>query len=263
MLYVGMDVGALYTKAVVLRGAEQVSSAMASTGERCDETAERVLREALAPLGASSDDIAGLAATGAGKQEVRGARTRPTEILCAVAGAKRVCPEARGLVDLGAESTRVVELDDQNQVRDFALNDKCAAGTGIFLDAMGEVMGVPVAEMGPLSLESTTAVDITNTCVVFAESEVVSQIHRGTPAPDILRGLHRAISTRVFSQLSRVKLAGKVLVFGGLAQNVGIVGFLNELVGERKLAAELLVPAEPQFVSALGAAYIAAAEEAP
>jgi predicted CoA-substrate-specific enzyme activase len=142
-------------------------------------------------------------------------------------------------------------------VAEFAKNDKCASGTGIFLDAIGKVMDVPVEEMGPLSLTSRSEVEITSTCVVFAESEVVSQVARQTPREDILRGIHRSIATRIRGTANRVGLGAGSAAIGGLARNVGIVRCLEELMGET-----ILIPDEPQMVTALGAALMAHAERA-
>lgn len=135
---------------------------------------------------------------------------------------------------------------------EFAFNDKCAAGTGIFLDSMAGVLGVAVEKMGPLSLESTAAVSITSTCVVFAESEVVSQIHRQTPKRDILRGIHKSIAARVFGLVNRIGLQANAMAIGGLARNAGIIACLEEMMG-----CNIRVPENPQIVSALGAALIA------
>jgi predicted CoA-substrate-specific enzyme activase len=138
-------------------------------------------------------------------------------------------------------------------VLEFAINDKCASGTGVFLDAMARLMGVSLEEMGPLSLTSKSELAYSSTCVVFAESEVVSAIHRQTPRQDILRGIHRAITQRVFGLVGRLGLAAGCVAAGGLARNVGIVACLEELMKQR-----LTIPAEPQLVTALGAALIAA-----
>jgi predicted CoA-substrate-specific enzyme activase len=188
-----------------------------------------------------------------GRTEAGLAGHQATEVLCAALGGHHLDAGAGGIVEVGAESTRVVKLDDEGQVLEYALNDKCAAGTGVFLDAMAQALQVEVEQMGPLSLQSTADVHITSTCVVFAESEVISQVHRQTPKPDILRGMHRSIASRVHGLVGRLGLEGRVLVVGGLARNVGIVACLEELMGQ-----ELVVPDQPHIVGALGAALLAA-----
>lgn len=254
MLHAGLDVGALFTKAVVLQDGATVGSSIVPSGRHTREATERALGEALEPLRATPNDIACCVATGAGKQEVPYADEHATEVVAVVEGCRGLDGALRGIIDLGAESTLVVKLDEGGNVLDFGLNEKCAAGTGIFLDAMGEVMGVTVEEMGPLSLRSTVDVNITSTCVVFAESEVVSQVHRQTPKEDILHGIHKSIATRVNGLVNRVGLEGHVLCIGGLAKNSGIIACLRALT-----PAEIRVADRPQLVCALGAARMAAA----
>ncbi|MFH1436322.1 MAG: acyl-CoA dehydratase activase [Pseudomonadota bacterium] len=252
----GLDVGSLWTKAVVLRGGEVVGWSVALTGERSSRAAEKALKKALEPVGASMGDVAAVVATGAGKKEVSFARQQAAEVVCLAKGAARLCPGARGVIDMGGESTRVVKMDEAGSVMDYALNDKCAAGTGVFLDAMAKVLKVGVEEMGPLSLESDADVNITSTCVAFAESEVVSLIHRQTPKRDILRGIHRSIATRVFGMVNRIGLEGTKAAVGGLSLNTGIVACLEDMIKDK-----LTIPENPQIASALGAALIAAGLE--
>lgn len=172
MLSAGIDVGTLWTKAVVIGNNTILGWSMSLTGEDCDQVARHTLVDALGSCGASIGDLHTIIATGAGKGEVSFAHDQATDIVCLARGIRFLHPEARGAIDMGGESTMVVKLDENGQIVDYARNDKCAAGTGIFLDAMGKVMGVAVEDMGPLSLKSTSEVDITSTCVVFAESEV-------------------------------------------------------------------------------------------
>jgi len=258
-LHAGLDIGALWTKAAVLRDGALAGCYAAPTGDDSARAAGIALRAALGQAGAAGENaleaLAAVAVTGAGKARVGIDGAQPAnEVLCVARGIHRLHPEVRGVIDLGGEATRVVKLDARGEVLEFALNDKCAAGTGVFLDAMAKVLGVPVEEMGAFAQRSTAEVSITSTCVAFAESEVVSQVHRQTPKQDILHGLHKSIASRVFSLSRRVDLEGAVALCGGLARNVGIVTWLQTLRGE-----PLTVPAQPQIVSALGAALIAAA----
>ncbi len=253
MICAGIDVGALWTKALVLEDGETAGFALLPTWESGVRVAEDALKKALEPLRATPGDLHAVVATGAGKKEVGFARESVTEVVCAARGVRHLLPDVQGVLDLGAESSRAVRLDGRGGVLEYALNDKCASGTGIFLDAIAKVMGLEVEQMGPLSLQSERAVEITNTCVVFAESEVVSQVARQTPKQDIVKGIHMAIATRVRQTANRVGLAAGTAVVGGLARNVGIVACLEELMG-----GDLVVPSEPHRVPALGAALIAA-----
>jgi predicted CoA-substrate-specific enzyme activase len=252
MITCGLDVGALWTKAVVLDAGTLVGSAVNPTGGDTRQTAGQTLQHALGVAGTGRDAVP-LAVTGAGRHEIQLPAERLTEVLCAARGARLLHPTVRCVIDLGGESTRVAQLDEAGDVVDFALNDKCAAGTGVFLDALAKVLGVPLEHIGPLSLESTADVNITSMCVAFAESEVVSLVHRQTPRQDILRGIHRSIASRVVGLVRRVQQGGETMLVGGLARNVGIVRAIEELLQQ-----QLLVPDDPQTVSALGAAAIIA-----
>lgn len=252
MLYAGIDVGTLWTKAVIIGDNTIVGWGMSPTGEDCEKVARDTLDRASKSSGAPIGDVNTVIATGAGKGEIGFACEHATDIMCLARGIHRLYPEARGVIDMGGESTMVVKLDDTGQIVDYAFNDKCAAGTGIFLDAIGKVMGVAVEDMGPLSLKSRAEISITSTCVVFAESEVVSQVHRKIPREDILMGLHRSIASRVFGLANRLDLNGSSAVTGGLARNPGIVSCLEGMMNRKLTVAE-----NPQLVSALGAAIMA------
>jgi len=208
---------------------------------------------ALQAAGLSRSDVKCIVATGIGKKEVPDATDQATEIVCDARGARSYCASAGTVIDIGAESSRVIRCDASGKVVEFVLNDKCAAGTGVFLDAMAKALRVPVPEMGELSLKSTQDVNITAMCVVFAESEVVSQIHRRLPKQDILMGIHRSIATRLYGMVNRVGINKDVVAIGGLARNVGVVRTLEGL-----MKVEIAVPEHPHFVGALGAALIAA-----
>lgn len=252
MLYAGVDVGTLWTKAVVMEDNQIIGSGMSQTGEDCEVVAREVLDNILSAAGASIDDVDAIIVTGAGKGEVSFAHGQATDIMCLARGIHEIDPQMRAAIDMGGESTVVIKIDNTGQIVDYAQNDKCAAGTGIFLDAIGKVMGVAVEDMGPLSMKSKTGVSITSTCVVFAESEVVSQVHRKVPKEDILMGLHKSIASRVYSLANRIELNGNTAVAGGLARNQGIVSCLKGMLNDSLTVAE-----DPQLVSALGAAILA------
>lgn len=252
-MYAGIDVGILWTKAVVLHEGRIAGWSIRPTGDNCAVAGSGALDDALRHAGSAGSSVDAIVSTGIGKNLVDGRAGESTEVVCAAKGIRFLHPSARGVIDIGGESTRVIKLDPAGDIVDYAINDKCASGTGVFLDAMAKLMGVTLDEMGPLSLESTTDVDITSTCVVFAESEVVSQVHRQTPKKDIIKGLHRSIATRVFGMVHRVGLDDDNIAIGGLAKNIGIVVCLEEMMKKK-----LSVPENPQIVSALGAALIAA-----
>lgn len=255
MITVGVDAGSLATKAVVMDDSRVLGRGLVHSSE--PGAAERAIATAMEVAGLKAVPAAAIVATGIGKKEVPAATSQATEISCDARGARFFVPAAATVIDLGAENSRSIRLDGAGRISEFALNDKCAAGTGVFLEAMAKALRVPVSEMGALSLKSTQDVNITATCVVFAESEVVSQIHRKTPKEDILYGIHKSIATRVFGMVSRVGINGPVVVIGGLAKNTGILKPLEKLLG-----VGLVVPEEPEFIGAVGAALIAAEKAA-
>lgn len=252
MIVAGVDIGTLSTKAVVLEGDRVAGWAVASTGEDTRQAAGDVLGQALTRAGRSRDELHAVVATGVGKKCVDVAREEATEVVCAARGARFVNPDAAGVIEIGGESSRVLRLDKAGRVVDFALNGKCAAGTGVFLEAVARLLEVEVEEMGALSLQATADVSIDATCVVFAESEVISQVHRRTPKADILRGIHKAIATRVHSMATKVGADRNIVAAGGVSLNAGVIACLEEMMHEK-----LLVPESPQIVAALGAALIA------
>lgn len=245
---VGVDVGSLSTKVVVLAGRQRVGSAVVPTGFDADASANEAIEAALAGASARFVDVERVVATGVGKKQVQCAQEAATELICAGKGAYELYPDARVVIEMGAESTLVIRLGARGNIADFSMNDKCASGTGIFLNEMAKLMGVPLEEMGARSLESQADVDITSTCVVFAESEVVSQVHRQVPKEDILKGLHKSIAKRIVGMVNRLNMEGQFLAIGGLARNIGVVRCLEELLDRKITVAE-----DPELVSALGA----------
>jgi len=253
----GVDVGSLWLKAVIMKDGGIAGSEVVPTGLDAADTADRALEGLLGRAGLAREALDAVVATGAGREEIAFATDQASEVVSVARGAPFFLSGLRGVIDLGGESTRIVKLDEAGEVIEFTSNEKCASGTGIFLDAMAKVLGVPIREMGPVSLRSTAEVNITSTCVAFAESEVVSLVHRRTPKEDILRGMHRSIASRVFGMVHRLDLSSPVMVVGGLALNVGVVRCLEEM-----LKMDLILPEKPQIVSATGAAIVASGRRA-
>lgn len=258
MITAGIDIGSLYTKAAIIQDGKLISHHVMKTGESSKTAAEISLDNVLAKASISKDMLNGITATGVGKEEADVANgENVTEVTAAARGALFMNPGIRGVIDAGGESTRVLKLDDSGKLIDFALNDKCAAGTGIFLDEMGRLMGVTPDEMGPLSLESAADVDITSMCVVFAESEVVSLVHRQTPKVDIIKGIHKSIAVRIYGMINKIGIGDGSAVTGGLALNTGIVSILEKMMNTK-----LIIPEFPQLAGAIGAAVIASEKAA-
>ena len=252
MITAGLDIGSLSTKAVVINDGNILSWILLPTGESSKLTASKAIEQAATNAKLSLADIAGIVSTGIGKKETPYSTEIATEVMCAAKGAKHLYPFIVGVIDIGAESCRAIKCDQQGHVIDFALNDKYAAGTGVFLDTMAKALGVKPEEMGELSLKSQREVNISSTCAVFAESEVISLIHRKVDRIDILKGIHRSVAVRIAGLVNRLHMEGDIVVIGGIAQNIDVVTLLAEFT---KL--NLIIPSHPQIVGALGAAIIA------
>lgn len=253
MTTAGVDCGAKTVKVVVMKGTEVIGRSLVLAGVDTRGAVERAYDEALSRAGVSREDVGKVLATGSGKLQVGPRHGTVTEVTADARGAVFLCPGARTVIDVGAEEGRAIRVDARGRVLDFAVNDKCAAGTGAFVEAMARALEVELDEMGPLSLRSSKAVPMNAQCAVFAESEVVSLVHAKTPKEDMARAIHDAIADRIVSIVRRVGTVPDVLLVGGLAKNVGFVQALS-----RGLGIEVLVPEGPEFVGATGAAIIAA-----
>jgi predicted CoA-substrate-specific enzyme activase len=213
-----------------------------------------VTREALEKVHLSFEDVQRIIATGYGRVSIPFANDTVTEITCNAVGVHHLYPQARVVVDIGGQDSKVIKMDDQGKVVSFAMNDKCAAGTGKFLEVAAETLGVEVDELGDLSSKSTKKVRISSTCTVFAQTEIVSLIARQTAKEDIVAGLHESIVSRVFGLVNSINPGseGDVVMTGGVARNSAIVKSF-----ERAMKRSVVVPDNPQIVTALGAALIA------
>ncbi len=252
MITAGLDMGAKTTKVVILSDDKVVARSLVLTGFEQQEAAENALTQALAQAKLERGDIAKMVATGAGRKAVSWIKENVTEVSADARAMAFLLPNVRTLVDVGAEEARAIKCTSDGKVADFVVNEKCAAGAGTFVEAMARALELKLEEMGEWSLKSTTAVPMNAQCTVFAESEVVSLIHAKTDKPDIVRAVHDAISSRITSMARRVGVEKDIALIGGLAHNAGFVDAL-----QHGLEADVLVPADPEFVGALGAALIA------
>jgi len=254
MITAGIDVGAKTIKVVVLEDSETLAKASILAGLDTRSTLDRAFAEALeAAGGLEREDLDFVVGTGAGRQEVSVADDQVTEVGAAARGASSLFAGARTVIDVGAEEGRAVRCNESGKVEDFAVNEKCAAGAGTFTEAMARALEVDLEQLGRMSLDSTQAVPMNAQCTVFAESEVVSLLHAKTPKEDISRAVHDAMASRITSMVRKVGLQDDVVVIGGLARNVGFIESMK-----RGLETEILIPPDPEFVGALGAALVAA-----
>ena len=249
MLYGGIDVGALSVKAVVFDEEKVIGLKIHVTEEEADAAARKVYEELLKELGLSFEDIHRVVATGWGAGEVSFADRKSSEQICAARGAHWLFPSARTVVDVGAEGCRVMKLSPDGKMEDFANNSKCASGTGSFVELGAEYLKVPLEEMGPLSLAAEGFAPVSSTCAVFAESVIISNIHKGETRERIAAGIHQAAATRIVELIGRIGLVEDIVIVGGAALNSGLVRVLEEMIG-----ASFRVPEHPRTVTALGAA---------
>jgi (R)-2-hydroxyacyl-CoA dehydratese activating ATPase len=259
MAVAGIDVGSQSTKVVILEGDRILAAAVVTMGESGEREARCAMEEALRRAGLTLNDITNVVSTGAGRASVPFARTQRSVVGCLARGAHFLYPQARTVLDAGAESSTAIRMSANGAVGNYATNDQCAAGAGIFLDTIGEMLRVPVAELGAESLKATNMEPLTSRCAVFAESEVVSFVHRVPPVPvaNILAGIHESMAGRLFAMAQRVGLRPEVVMSGGVARNVGIIRAM-----EAKLGKPVVVPEEPRTLGALGAALAAQQDSA-
>jgi predicted CoA-substrate-specific enzyme activase len=252
MVVCGIDVGARNVSAVIFNDNAILAHCVITSGEEGGSIAQRVIMEALAKTSLQFNDIQYIVTTGCGRNSVPFANRQSTEVVCQAKGAYYLFPAARTVINLGAESSRVIKLNSEGRVISFVKNDKCAAGSGLFLETMSQLLATPLELMGELSLISDGCEEVSSICAVFAESEVISHIHRGIPKQHILVGVHKAVVSKVMELLGTAGINKDVVVTGGVAKNPAIVCELEQRIG-----ANIIVPEEPQIVGALGAALIA------
>jgi (R)-2-hydroxyacyl-CoA dehydratese activating ATPase len=249
----GIDVGSLNVKAVILDGAGALDSFAMPAGEGAEATARLAMDQVIKKAGLTQDNWY-VVTTGVGGKAVSFSQNQKAITTCLARGVSRLFPTARMVIDLGAETSTVLKINQRGRVTDWAGQDKCAAGTGMFLQAMSKVMQVNLDEMAEYSLRAKGQADITGTCAVFAESEVISHIHRVPPTPkeDIIAGIHASMVGRIMGLLKRLGVEKDVAIVGGVARNKGLIAIL-----ERELGFKVLVPENPEMAAALGAAILA------
>ncbi len=252
MVYAGLDIGSLSSEAVLLQGDEILSYVILPTGADPQRAARRCFYEALEKGGVKEGEVERVVATGYGRLRIPFAQEQVTEITCHAKGAHFLFPGTRTVIDIGGQDSKVITLDEAGRVTDFVMNDKCAAGTGRFLEVMAQALEMELEEMAEEAAKSRRSIPISSMCTVFAESEVISLIAEGHRREEIAGGLHRSIAERIYRMSKRLKVREEITFTGGVAKNRGIVKALEKLF---KL--KINVPFEPQIVGALGAALVA------
>ena len=255
MLVAGVDVGAATTKAAVMSDGCITGYVIIPTGADVEKAAKVVITESTEKSGISVGDLDYIIATGWGRRGVPFAHKTVTEIRCHAKGANFLIPETRSIIDIGGQDSKAMSIDEKGEVLSFVMNDKCAAGTGRFLEVMAGVLEVKLEEMGALSLTSKDPCMISSTCTIFAETEVVALRAQKRPREDLIAGINNAVARRVVQMGRQTSFPKEVVFTGGVAKNAGIKKALEDELGTK-----ILVSEEPQIVGALGAALLAKVE---
>jgi predicted CoA-substrate-specific enzyme activase len=238
------------TKTVILDGGV-IASVIGPTGPEQRKLANKVMEEALRKAGLSFDAMTYIVSTGYGRINVPFADKQVTEISCHARGVSSLFPQARTIIDIGGQDSKAITIDHHGKVTNFIMNDKCAAGSGRFVEVIADTVGLKLEQMGDLSLQSTHPAQISSICTIWAQQEVASRLAEGVPIPDLIAGVHRSLADRVARMVKRLKLQKEVILTGGGGKNKGLVKALSE-----QLDCEILVPQEPLITGALGAALL-------
>ena len=250
--YIGLDGGSTYIKAALLKGREVIDTQVRATGISNNETAAALVEEMIANAGIQRSDVAYIMATGYSRKVLDVADDDISEITAHAYGVRITAPEGYRpgmIVDIGGPDSKIIYLDANYNVKNFAMNDKCAAGTGKFLEVVAQTLETTIDQVGPLSLESREPCDINSTCVVFAQSEIISLVARKFDRRDILAGMHLSMAKRIIKMMKKSERGGDILMTGGGALNVGI-----HRMFESELMKDVYVANHPQFNGAIGAA---------
>uniref|UniRef100_A0A7C3RCQ3 2-hydroxyglutaryl-CoA dehydratase n=1 Tax=Archaeoglobus fulgidus TaxID=2234 RepID=A0A7C3RCQ3_ARCFL len=251
MITAGIDIGSLTAKCALMRGGELIAYRIIRVSPDLEETAIKVFEETLRAAGIEKEEVGRVIATGYGRNKVIFADKKVTEISCHAKGALYFIPTAKTVVDIGGQDSKVIAIEN-GRVVEFVMNDKCAAGTGRFLEVMAAALNLKVEELGDVAEKAEKATKISSTCTVFAESEVISHLASGEKVEDIVAGIHEAIASRIAAMARRVKIEPDIVLTGGVAKNRAMKKAL-----EREFGMEIKLPPEPQIVGAVGAALFA------
>lgn len=254
--YAGIDVGSLTAEAVLIDKDRNIAAyAILPTGNNSQKAGTDAFRTALGQAGLAEADVSRVFSTGYSRARVLQAEDSKTEIACHAKGAFYFFPHVGTIIDIGGQDSKAILVGKEGRVINFAMNDKCAAGTGRFLEVMAGALDVPLDKMDDLALGSKEELTISSTCTVFAESEVVSLISQGKAPADICLAVSRSIARRTAGLVTRVGVADSLVMTGGVAKNRAVVKILSKDVGHL-----IKVPKEPQIIGALGAALFAREE---
>lgn len=248
--FAGIDIGSTMTKAVIFdKGI--IASVIGPTGPEQRRLANKVMEEALKKAGLSFGSITYIIATGYGRINVPFADRQVTEISCHAKGIWDLFPEARTIIDIGGQDSKAIKIDQTGRPTDFIMNEKCAAGSGRFLEIIADTLNVKLEDMGEISLRSSNPAKISSVCTIWAQQEVAARLTEGVPISDLVAGIHESLANRVARMAKRLRVEDKVVLTGGGGKNAGLVNALSGQLGHT-----ILIPPEPLITGALGAALL-------
>ncbi len=250
--FIGIDVGSVTTKGVITKDGKLKSYHLIPSGINYRTAAQKLKQELLVKADISEEDVASIVATGCGASNVDFASQQVSDIVCCAKGIKAVFPPVRTVIGVGGQCSQVIRIGEEGQVADFAVSEKCAAGSARFLQVMANVLRINLEDISPLSLKSKNPVTFSTGCAVFGETEAITRVAEGFSKEDILAGVHESLTNKIASLVAKVGLEEKCALCGGGGLDVGLTKRLEE-----KLRVQLLVPPQPQIITALGAAIIA------
>jgi predicted CoA-substrate-specific enzyme activase len=250
--FMGIDIGSAYSKGVIIRDSELAAYYVIPSGANYQTAAETIRQELLKQVNLTQGDMTDTVATGTGAGNVTFAGRQVSDIVCTARGINSTFPQARTAIEVAGQYTKVIRISEQGMVVNFTVSEKCAAGSGRFIEVIANVLRIDLRDFGPLSLKSSNPVTFGTGCAVFGESEAITRVAEGIPKEDIAAGVNKALANKISSLVKKIKLEQPCAICGGGALNTGLVKTI-----EQELNIQLLVPPQPQIVAALGAAAIA------
>ncbi len=256
MFTMGIDIGSTSSKAVILEDGVRVAARKVIEAGIGSEGPDRVFADALSEAGITREEITRVMATGYGRMTFPGADDQASELSCHGKGIHYLIPEARVVIDIGGQDAKVMQINERGALLNFVMNDKCAAGTGRFLDVMAGILSVQTSELAELAAKAEEPLSISSVCTVFAESEVISHLAAGAPRSDVAAGIHQSVAKRVAGLGNRIGFRGPIAMSGGVALNAGVVRAL-----EHELGKQIVTHPDAQLAGAYGAAILAFEKE--
>jgi (R)-2-hydroxyacyl-CoA dehydratese activating ATPase len=250
--FMGIDIGSAYSKGVIITDSELVASHVIASGANYRKSADTIRAELIRKANLSETDLSNTVATGSGADNVHFASQKASDIVCTARGIHTVFPEARTVIDVASQSAKVIRLDAEGKVTNFTASEKCAGGSGRFIEVIANVLRISLSEFGPLSAKSTDPITFSTGCAVFGESEAITRVSEGISKEDIAAGVNKALADKISSLVKKVKLEEPCAICGGGALIAALVK-----ATEAELGINLLVPPHPQLITALGAAITA------